>query len=297
MHAHLQSVIEAFRALSVRGEVRALAIPEPMTANPPAVIAVLGLGRGRLEIAADLVAAGAIVQAYDPKVAAPAAVRGFGSDADAARGASVILALTSAHEARRRCASAARHRRWGDLRRPEHRLGRAQGEAGADGGARGRLPSPMSRSWRRYQGPACARRCWRAGRPPASTHAFSRSLGAGVTVLPGPPGTAATRKLVRSVFYKGLAAAVTEALRAGRAAGCEDWLRDDIGQVLADASAATVDRLEHGSIRHARRRADEMMAASDLLDELGVPARVAQGQPGLADAADDRDRARRLTAR
>jgi len=103
-----------------------------------------------------------------------------------------------------------------------------------------------------------------------------RSLGARVTVLPGPPGTAATRKLVRSVFYKGLAAAVTEALRAGRAAGCEEWLRGDIGQVLADASAATVDRLEHGSVRHARRRADEMMAASALLDELGVPARVAR---------------------
>jgi hypothetical protein len=81
---------------------------------------------------------------------------------------------------------------------------------------------------------------------------------------------------VRSVFYKGLAAAVTEALRAGRAAGCEEWLRGDIGQVLADASAATVDRLEHGSVRHARRRADEMMAASALLDELGVPARVAR---------------------
>jgi len=70
-----------------------------MTANPPAVIAVLGLGEAGSEIAADLVAAGAVVHAYDPKVAAPATVRGFGSDADAARGASVILALTSAHEA------------------------------------------------------------------------------------------------------------------------------------------------------------------------------------------------------
>jgi 3-hydroxyisobutyrate dehydrogenase-like beta-hydroxyacid dehydrogenase len=49
-----------------------------------------------------------------------------------------------------------------------------------------------------------------------------------VDVLPGPPGAAAARKLVRSVFYKGLAAAVTEALRAARAAGCEPWLRDNI---------------------------------------------------------------------
>ncbi len=106
------------------------------------------------------------------------------------------------------------------------------------------------------------------------------SLGATVTVLEGPPGTAATRKLVRSVFYKGLAAAVTEALRAGRAAGCEEWLRDDIAQVLASASAATVGRLEEGSIRHARRRMDEMMAAGDLLDELGVPSRVTRASQG-----------------
>jgi 3-hydroxyisobutyrate dehydrogenase-like beta-hydroxyacid dehydrogenase len=103
-----------------------------------------------------------------------------------------------------------------------------------------------------------------------------RSLGAAVTVIQGPPGTAATRKLLRSVFYKGLAAAVTESLRAGQAAGCADWLRDDIAYVLADASAATVDRLEQGSKRHARRRADEMKAAGDLLDDLGVPPRIAR---------------------
>jgi 3-hydroxyisobutyrate dehydrogenase-like beta-hydroxyacid dehydrogenase len=103
-----------------------------------------------------------------------------------------------------------------------------------------------------------------------------RALGADIAVLAGPPGTAATRKLLRSVFYKGLAAAVTESLRAGQVAGCADWLRGDIGQVLADVSAATVDRLEQGSIRHARRRAGEMSAAGDLLDDLGVPSRIAR---------------------
>src|SRR4029077_4171318 len=65
-------------------------------------------------------------------------------------------------------------------------------------------------------------------------------LGGIVEVLHGPPGTAAARKLVRSVFYKGLAAAVIEALRAARAAGCEDWLRENIRQELANASPATV---------------------------------------------------------
>jgi hypothetical protein len=45
---------------------------------------------------------------------------------------------------------------------------------------------------------------------------------------------------------------------------------------LSGFSAATVDRLEHGSIRHARRRADEMAAAAELLGEPGVPARIAR---------------------
>jgi len=37
-------------------------------------------------------------------------------------------------------------------------------------------------------------------------------LGASVECIEGPPGTAAERKLLRSVFFKGLAAAVAEAL-------------------------------------------------------------------------------------
>jgi 3-hydroxyisobutyrate dehydrogenase-like beta-hydroxyacid dehydrogenase len=95
-------------------------------------------------------------------------------------------------------------------------------------------------------------------------------------VLSGPAGEAASRKLVRSVFYKGLAAAVTEALRAARAAGCEDWLRANIAGELASASGATVERLERGSVQHARRRVDEMAAAAALLAELGVPPRIAR---------------------
>ena len=58
----------------------------------------------------------------------------------------------------------------------------------------------------------------------------------------GEAGAAAARKLVRSVFYKGLAAAVTEALRAARAAGCEQWLRqlaEEQGAAGAQRSSAS----------------------------------------------------------
>ena len=65
-------------------------------------------------------------------------------------------------------------------------------------------------------------------------------LGGNAEVLAGPAGTAASRKLVRSVFYKGMAAAVTESLRAGQAAGCEEWLR---GSIAGEIGQAMLDRL------------------------------------------------------
>jgi 3-hydroxyisobutyrate dehydrogenase-like beta-hydroxyacid dehydrogenase len=246
-----------------------------MGTTPP-VIGVLGLGEAGAEIAAGLVRAGAVVRAYDPQVPAPAGTVGQCSDADAARGASVVLALTSAAEA------------LDTLEQTLPGLGDAAVYADlntASAGLKTVLAAVAARSGVAFVDVALMAPVpglglgtpMLASGPAAQPYAQAlRELGADVTVLDGPPGAAATRKLVRSVFYKGLAAAVIEALRAGRVAGCEDWLRADIGQVLADASETTVDRLEQGSIRHAQRRTHEMMAAGDLLDELGVPSRIAR---------------------
>jgi 3-hydroxyisobutyrate dehydrogenase-like beta-hydroxyacid dehydrogenase len=114
-----------------------------------------------------------------------------------------------------------------------------------------------------------------SGRGAQRTSDILSGCGACVEVLPGPAGLAATRKLLRSVFYKGMAAALVEALLAAKSAGCEDWLRDHLSAELADADATTLARLETGSYRHALRRSHEMAAATELLDELGVPPRVA----------------------
>jgi 3-hydroxyisobutyrate dehydrogenase-like beta-hydroxyacid dehydrogenase len=115
-----------------------------------------------------------------------------------------------------------------------------------------------------------------SGPAAATASGILSGCGGTVAVLDGPAGAAATRKLLRSVFYKGMAAAVLEALLAARAAGCEDWLRAHIAGELAAADAGTLDRLEQGSYQHAARRAHEMAAASDLLGELAVPPRVAR---------------------
>lgn len=111
-------------------------------------------------------------------------------------------------------------------------------------------------------------------------------LGATVDVLGLPAGQAAQRKLLRSVFFKGMAAAVTEALQAADAVGLRDWMRELVATEFEHADAAFAQRLEQGSIRHAVRREEEMAAATELLTELGVPPRIAAAsRDWLADLA------------
>ncbi|WP_243095067.1 DUF1932 domain-containing protein [Thermus thalpophilus] len=101
-------------------------------------------------------------------------------------------------------------------------------------------------------------------------------LGAVVEVVGEKAGEAATRKLLRSVFFKGMAAAVVEALEAARRLGLEAEVKANIAQSLREADEGLVDRLVEGSLRHARRRHEEMLAAAELLLEAGVEPRVAR---------------------
>jgi 3-hydroxyisobutyrate dehydrogenase-like beta-hydroxyacid dehydrogenase len=245
-----------------------------MSDGPP-VVAVLGLGEAGSAIAAGLVAAGAAVRGFDPRVRPGPGVTACAGDADACRGAAVVVSLTCAHEAEAALVAAlpgiGPGAIYADLNTASAQakvglagLAETAGAAFADVALMSPVPGNGLRTPMLASGPAAAE--------------FARvfgGLGATVEVLPGPPGAAAARKLVRSVFYKGLAAAVTEALRAARAAGCEDWLRDNIRRELESASASTLDRLEQGSVRHAVRRIDEMAAAGEQLRRLGVPAWVA----------------------
>ena len=238
------------------------------------VVAVLGLGEAGSEIAAGLSAAGAVVRGFDPRVRAGAGVVECAGDADACQGADVVLAPTCAHEAESALTAALpgvdRAAIYADMNTASSglkahlaRLAAGAGIGFADVALMSPVPGNGLRTPMLASGPAAQQ--------------FARvfgQLGATVEVLPGPAGAAAARKLLRSVFFKGLAAAVTEALRAARAAGCEDWLRENIRHELVSASAATVERLERGSVLHARRRADEMAAATELLRQLGVPPRV-----------------------
>jgi 3-hydroxyisobutyrate dehydrogenase-like beta-hydroxyacid dehydrogenase len=251
-------------------------------ARPALTVAVLGLGEAGGAIARDLVAAGLRVRGYDPAVPAPPGVTAATSDADACQGAGLVLSLTTAGEAEKA------------LEQALPSLGQAGGAAGrvvyadantASAGLKQRLAATAERAGVPFadiaiMAPVPGRGLgtpMAVSGPAAETVARLLSgCGATVSVLPGPAGAAATRKLLRSVFYKGMAAAAIEALHAARAAGCEDWLREHIAAELAAADAGTLARLEQGSYQHARRREHEMAAASDLLDELSVPPRVSR---------------------
>jgi 3-hydroxyisobutyrate dehydrogenase-like beta-hydroxyacid dehydrogenase len=253
-----------------------------MTGGPdPArpVIAVLGLGEAGGHIAADLAAAGARVRGFDPAEPAPPGVQPAASDAHACRGADLVLSLTTAGQSEDALRQALDGLTGGDVRTVyadantasaglKQRLASLAAHAGvpfADIAIMAPVP------WRGLRVPMLA-----SGPAAAVARDILGCCGGAVEVLDGPAGAAATRKLLRSVFYKGMAAAVLEALLAARAAGCEDWLRAHIAEELTAADAATLNRLEQGSYQHATRRAHEMAAASDLLGELAIPPRVAR---------------------
>lgn len=101
-----------------------------------------------------------------------------------------------------------------------------------------------------------------------------RPLGTPVEVVAGELGDAMAHKLLRSVFMKGLASVVVEAVSAGRGAGMEEWVRGQIAGVLAGDGQAVIDRFLTGTAKHAARRAAEMRSTGAYLADLGVHAEM-----------------------
>jgi len=208
----------------------------------------------------------------------PADVESAASDADACAGADVVLSLTTAGEAEQAlrqslpALSGAADVVYADANTASAGLKQKLALIAADAG----VPFADIAIMAPVPGFGYRVRMLVSGTGAQRTSDILTGYGASVEVLPGPAGLAATRKLLRSVFYKGMATAVIEALHAARAAGCEDWLRDHIAEEFAAADANTLARMEEGGYRHALRRSHEMAAAAELLRELGVPPRVTE---------------------
>lgn len=250
-------------------------------------VALLGLGEAGSEIAADLVAAGADVRGYDPKVRPGPGIVPRDDEADAVRDAELVLSANSSHDAAVALGNALPGLRpgtvWADLNTASPGVkteladtAEAAGSVCVDVALMSPVPGKGLRTPMLVSGEAADRYA-----------EMLRPLGAQVTVQPGPAGAAISRKLLRSVFYKGLAAAVVEALAAAEAAGCAEWLAGNVSAELAGFDEHALDHLVEGTHRHARRRADEMAAAAEQLRELGVEPRVATAAHDLLAALRD----------
>jgi 3-hydroxyisobutyrate dehydrogenase-like beta-hydroxyacid dehydrogenase len=243
------------------------------------VVAVLGLGEAGSRLAADLAAAGVEVHGYDPATSStPDRVIRAPDPVSAAAAGTVVLCAVTAAAALAAATSALPGLRRGtvyaDLNTAAPALKRELAKLVVGAGARfadvamlGSVPALGLRTPMLVSGDGAG--------------AFAEAvapLGMSVQVLSSEPGDAAERKLIRSVFMKGLAAAALESLAAGEAAGHATWLQNQLGEMIGPD---LLRRFVEGSRRHAARRVDEMDAACELLASLGIEPRIAAASRAL----------------
>jgi 3-hydroxyisobutyrate dehydrogenase-like beta-hydroxyacid dehydrogenase len=237
------------------------------------VVAVLGLGEAGSRLAADLAAADVEVRGYDPDPGREVPSISMASDAaSAAAGSDVVLSVNSARAALDAAAEVLPALRastiYADLNTASPDLKRELAALVAEAGAPfvdvallGPIPQHGLRA------PVLA-----SGAGATAFAELFEPLGMPVEVLSEHPGDAAALKLVRSVFMKGLAAAVVESMQAAEIAGHADWLAEEIARMIG---RPYLERALEGSRKHAARRVDEMEAARDLLVDLGVEPHIA----------------------
>ncbi len=91
-----------------------------------------------------------------------------------------------------------------------------------------------------------------------------KNLNLNLSVLSDVVGESSTRKLLRSIVYKGIAAVICEAIEAGQKFGLEDYIREQISSVIG-GNDDLIDRFVEGSKTHALRRMHEMEAVVEML--------------------------------
>lgn len=89
-------------------------------------------------------------------------------------------------------------------------------------------------------------------------------------------GDAATRKLLRSIVYKGVAAVICEAVEAGESFEMQSYIREQISSIIG-GNDELIDRFVEGSKTHALRRMHEMKAVVEMLQEKGLDPIMSRG--------------------
>ncbi|MFM2070669.1 MAG: hypothetical protein RLZZ623_932 [Actinomycetota bacterium] len=234
-------------------------------------ITLFGLGEAGSAIGVDLVAAGVEVHAFDPApVATPVGVHRHTDAVSAVPGSDLVLGVTAAIDAPVALRQALHTIRAGtvyaDLATSaaglKQRLAVEANDAGllfVDVALMSPVPGKGVRTPALASGPGAARFI-----------EVMMPLGMPVEHAGDQPGAAATRKLLRSVVMKGLAALLVESMDAAHAAGFADVTWQNLTGQFTAADETLLRRLVEGTGPHSLRRLHEMEASADLLRELGI---------------------------
>lgn len=240
-------------------------------------IALFGLGEAGSLIANDLVKSGVAVTAYDPKdVATPDGVIRVQNPRQAVVGAEVIIALTAGDDAYTALTQAIEDIPSSTLyadfstNSPSAKLRMAEqalqsGFDFVDVALMTVVPGKGLKTPVTIAG--CGARRFEQLLSP---------LDMPITRLEGEAGAAATRKLLRSVMMKGLAAVIIESMRAAEAADCSEWLWHNLCNEITHADQQLITRLVIGTEPHAQRRLHEMECSSELLKALNIDPTMTQ---------------------
>lgn len=234
-------------------------------------VAVFGLGEAGSLIAADLAAAGVTVSGFDPaEVPTPPGVERHHDPKSAVRGAELVIAITAAVDAQAAIAQAwdviGRGTIYADLSTAPPSLKEDLDDTATLRG----LPFADVALMATVPGRGLATPAFASGSGAEAYADLVNPLGARVNVVGEEPGTAAMRKLIRSVFMKGFTAVLIEAVATAEAAGDDEWFWEHVVEIIGDADEELLERLVSGTSTHRVRRHKEMEAAAQLLEILGV---------------------------
>ena len=236
-------------------------------------VAVLGLGEAGSLLATDLAGYGDEVHGYDPSPApTPPGVRRHDRAEEAVTHCDLVLAVTPGSEARAALSDVIDALEddalYADLSTasPELKGELAATAAGhdlsfADVALMSAIPG------RGLATPALA-----SGTGARQFADLINARGGRVEVVGDRAGEAATRKLLRSVVMKGIAALLIESMEAAEAHGESGWAWGHLVDQLTSIDVALMERLLFDTVSHAERRLEEISAARQMLIGLGVPA-------------------------
>jgi len=232
-------------------------------------VTVFGLGEAGSWIAADLVEAGASVHGYDPAdVPTPPGVTRHQTPQPSVVGSQLVLAATSAVDARRALAQAdmTPGTIYADLSTSPPGLKEELAQHATSAG----LPFADVALMAPVPGHGLATPSLVSGPGALRYSAIVNAIGGRAEFLSDRPGDAAGHKLLRSVVTKGLTSLLIESLEGAEENGSADWIWAHLVEFFGSIDEAMLKRLIDGTPRHVKRRIVEMEAAREFLESLGV---------------------------